>query len=244
MKTLALSSRCLRIPYRLLRCLFLIFAFYCLFLLIFSFTTGPFWLYYSLGTKNSGMVDSTGYIVLLGGSGMPGKSALMRTYYTHQLAERYPDASIIIALPGDPEDAGSSLREMKQELCIRGTDTARIRLEHEGRNTRGQCLQLKKKYPGMLHSGTLLVTAPEHMYRSIRTFRKAGFENIGGVPAFEKAIESDIHFEDDSLGGRTYVPPVGKSIQLRYQFWNHLHYEILIMREYMALAYYKLKGWI
>jgi len=39
-------------------------------------------------------------IVLMGGSGMPGKSALMRTYYTAEAAHAHPDARVIIALPG------------------------------------------------------------------------------------------------------------------------------------------------
>ena len=33
-------------------------------------------------------------------------------------------------------------------------------------------------------------------------------------------------------------------INLRYRFWTHLKYEILIIREFSALTYYKLSGWI
>jgi len=90
----------------------------------------------------------------------------------------------------------------------------------------------------------LIVTSPEHLYRAVRAFRKAGFMLVDGVPAFESAIESDITFNDRLLGGRKWLPSIGKNITLRYQFWTQLHYEQLILREWLAIVYYKLEGWI
>ncbi|MFW6309729.1 MAG: hypothetical protein ACOC1D_01390, partial [Prolixibacteraceae bacterium] len=70
-------------------------------------------------------------------------------------------------------------------------------------------------------------------------------ENVNALPAFENAVEADLSFKDDELGGnKKMAPDVGQSIQVRYQIWTHLKYEILIAREIMALAYYKLRGWI
>ena len=82
------------------------------------------------------------------------------------------------------------------------------------------------------------------MRRSMLCFRKAGFEDIGGCPAFEYAIETDMTAIKDDLGGNRLIPGINRSISLRYRFWTHLKYEVLIFREYFALAYYKLKGWI
>jgi uncharacterized SAM-binding protein YcdF (DUF218 family) len=94
------------------------------------------------------------------------------------------------------------------------------------------------------HSSILIVTSPEHLYRAVLTFKKAGFIKVDGVPAFEKTIESDLSFNSRKLGAKTWVPDVGRNITIRYQFWLHLEYELLVLREYFALAYYKLQGWI
>ena len=84
----------------------------------------------------------------------------------------------------------------------------------------------------------------EHLYRAVLTFKKAGFLKVDGVPAFEQAIESDISFNARKLGGRKFIPDVGNNITLRYQFWTQMNYELLILREWAALGYYKLKGWV
>ena len=96
-----------------------------------------------------------------------------------------------------------------------------------------------------MQSPILLVTSPEHMRRSVLCFHKVGFEKVGALPAFENAVEADLSFNDDELGGnKVLMPDVGQSINMRYQLWNHLKYEILIVRETVALIYYKMRGWI
>ena len=57
-------------------------------------------------------------------------------------------------------------------------------------------------------------------------------------------MEADFSFNDEKLGGNKAIPNIGNNIQLRYQFWNHLGYQIRVYREYLAIAFYKLKGWI
>jgi uncharacterized SAM-binding protein YcdF (DUF218 family) len=93
-------------------------------------------------------------------------------------------------------------------------------------------------------SSILIVTSPEHVYRAVLAFRKAGFLLVDGLPAFETAIESELTFDDRLLGGKKWLPPIGKNITVRYQFWTQLHYEQLLMREWLAIVYYKLNGWI
>ncbi|NCA76807.1 MAG: YdcF family protein [Alphaproteobacteria bacterium] len=90
----------------------------------------------------------------------------------------------------------------------------------------------------------LLVTSPGHLYRAVLTFRKAGFLKVDGLPAFEKDIETDLSFNSGLLGGKRYVPDVGDNVVLRYKFWNYLEYELELLREYVAIGYYWLMGWI
>lgn len=214
-------------------------------LVIYAFTSGPFWQYYHLGTKNSDFIFAPDYIVLLGGSGMPSESNLIRAYYAAKIGKEYPALPMIIALPGDTTEPSSAVIQLADELIHRGIETDRIMFEPDGINTRSQAMSiLKMVMDTSVNIKIVIVTSPEHMRRSLLCFRKAGFRYVGGYPAFEYAIESDITAKKDDFGGRRFVPDVSNSISLRYRLWVHLKYEIIVFREYIALAYYKLKGWI
>ncbi len=232
-----------RVPF--LRYLIYSIAAFFVLLIVMSFTTQPFWIYHWLGTSQSEMDEIPECIIVMGGSGMPSEEGLMRSYTSAQLAQQLPDAQIVIALPGDTLDSLSSVCLMKQELILRGIVAERISFESIGTNTRGQALELIQKNPGLQDKQVAIVSSPEHMLRSILTFRKAGFEKVGGIPAFQQALEVDFSYDDKKLGGRNeFFPHLGNNTQLRYQFWNHMKYEILIIREFTALAFYKLKGWV
>ena len=239
---------------------------------ILAFTSAPFWIWYGMGTARAKITDTPDYIVILGGSGIPSESGLMRTYYATKAADHFPRATLIVALPGDPADSLSSVFKMKEELILRGIAPERILLEDSGTNTRAQALMVKKlildarysvldtRYSvldtrySVLDTGSssldprpsslLLITSPEHLYRAVLTFEKAGFEHVDGLPAFASDVESDISFSARRLGGRKWLPDIGDSITLRYQFWTQLHYELLILREWMAIAYYWINGWL
>jgi uncharacterized SAM-binding protein YcdF (DUF218 family) len=195
-------------------------------------------------------VETLGAIIMLGGSGMPSESNLMRSWYTARAAVSYPEVPVVVVMPGDPADAGSTPAMIRKELMIRGVDSTRIRFENEGTNTRSQALAcaklMEEALPAMMENDlpVMLVTSPENMRRSLLCFRKAGFSKVTGLPAFENAAEADFTFRDDDLGSDpVLVPDVGNNLQLRYQVWTHLRYEILFMREMLALAYYRLRGW-
>ena len=214
--------------------------------LVLSFTTLPFWGYYWLGTCESTITGKPDYIVMLGGGGMPSESNLMRAYYTFNAAKQSPKSRIVISLPGNIADSTSTARLVAAELISKGIDPQRILYENIGTNTRQEALCVNKLNQGeLVGTSILLVTSPEHMCRAILTFRKVGFTTISALPAFESALEADLIFKDDELGGRKIpVPNIGGSITVRYQFWNHLKYEIQIAREMTALGYYWLRGWI
>jgi len=234
-----------------------------------AFTSAPFWIQYNLGISKSGITGVPDYIVVLGGGGIPSGTGLMRTYYGAKAGNQFPDALIIVALPGDREDSLSSVNQMRSELIGRGVAPERILLEDSGMNTRAEALLIKKmiqeKRYGMRDkryvisdsnnrsdlsqipdpgSRILLVTSPEHLYRSVLVFEKVGFRYVDGLPAFEKDLESGLSFSAKKLGGRKWVPDVGESLSLRYRFWSYLIYEVIILREWTAIGYYWLIGWI
>lgn len=217
-----------------------------LIILFLSFTTLPYWGYYWLGTSKSIITGKPDYIVLMGGGGMPSESNLMRAFFVFRAATESPESRIIIAIPGNPDDPKSTARLVAAELIRKGIDEQRIFYAELGTNTRSQAIQLQQLNSEKLTvKSILLVTSPEHMRRAILVFKRAGFTNVSGLPAFENAIEADLFFGDDQLGGDKFlVPDIGGNTTVRYQFWNHLKYEILIAREMAALAYYKLRGWI
>ena len=219
----------------------------CFFMLlcILAFTTLPFWAYYSLGTTNNRITQAPSTIIMLGGAGIPSGDGLIRSYYTARLSKANPVASIIIAMPGDVNDSLSAPRLVENELLIRGVNSTSISFEHSGRNTREQALKIAAgKTTAQLQQPITLVTSPEHMKRAVMAFRKCGFTTVSGLPTFEYALETDLTFRDSDLKGNKIAPPIGNNLQFRYQFWNHLKYEIIVLREYFGLAYYKLRGWI
>ncbi len=214
-----------------------------LLLLIISFTSLPYWGIYHLAVSESEYSFRPDYIVVMGGSGMPSQTALIRTYHAAQFLESYPNIPVIIALPDNTNENSSHLKKMEKELRIRGVES-KVIFENKGTNTRAQALLIKELLGDSVDAKLLVVSSPEHIYRTVKSFEKIGFESVEAIPAFEKDLEVSLDFDAKKLGGKDYMLDVGASNQLRYQFWNHLKYEIILLREYSAIAYYKLQGWI
>jgi uncharacterized SAM-binding protein YcdF (DUF218 family) len=230
---------------RLIKFLLFISGSIFLLLCVLAFTKIPFHAYYGLGTSNSKITKAPVTIVLLSGNGIPSESGLLRAYYTARLANENPHARIIISMPGDLTDSVSAPQLTARELEIRGIEKDRIGFENLGRNTREQAQKLADgKTAAQLNLPVTLVTSPEHMKRAVLVFRKCGFTAVSGSPTFEFSLSTDLTFKDSDLKGNKYVPPIGNNMQFRYQFWSHLKLEVLVIREYFGLAYYKLRGWI
>ncbi len=210
------------------------------FLIVFAFTRIPFDIHYWLGTSNSEFDFKPAYIVMLGGSGMPSESNLMRLYYTTELANEFPEAPIIIAHPIDT----TIIHLMCDELEMHRVDSCRIIIEKYGTNTREQVLEIEKLVTGIKDKPVVIVTSMENMYRTIKVFRKAGFQHVGGRPAFENSMFVALSYNHKRIGGKNYIPDVSDNMSLRYNFWNYLKLEITCLREFTAIAYYKLNGWI
>lgn len=210
-------------------------------LLVFlSFTDLPYYAYHWLGTSSPKLKKQPELIVLLGGSGMPSPDGLIRCYYTAKAATKFPAAEIIIALPFNETDSLRQLSLMAHELVLRGIDTSRIRFEPIGFNTHSQAENIAKRYEKRKTSlSVLIVTSPEHTYRAVKTFAAVGFKQVGGEPTFENPVdESKVKDNEKTDDARV------KSLSLRYNMWSYLNYELLVLREYAAISYYWLKGWI
>ncbi len=223
------------------------FGYISLFLIILCFTDYPFWTYYWMGTHQTEFHQEPDAIIVLGGNGMPSGSGLMRTFYASKLAKTFPYAGVFIALPHHSNDiTKSDAWKMKHEIMLRGIDSTRIRLETDGYNTRKQAMNIARMLkPGLDSVLVVLVTSPEHMYRAIKTYKKTGFENIAGYSSFSSDLapgslkDKSLREKDKSLLSKTET-----NLDLRYNLWTQLKYEILIIREWFAIGYYKVKGWI
>lgn len=203
-----------------------------------AFTDLPYLAYHKLGTSCEPLKEDPALIVVFGGSGMPSPDGLMRTYYAAEAANQFPEASVIIALPfGEDSTDTHQLDLMAKELTIRGIDRARISYEPYGHNTHAQAVRIATNLIGNTTLTTLVITSPEHMYRAINALQKAGLKNVGGLPSFEKPIaERKLRDRSD--------PDKSAPLAWRYNVWSYLKYELLVMREYCAIVYYKLNGWI
>lgn len=209
-------------------------------MIVLAFTRIPYDMHIWLGTKDCKYKFTPEYIVFLGGSGMPSGDNLMRLYYAAVVAKKYPLATVVIV---HPKDEGV-IAQMKTELLLHGIDSARIVIENEGTSTREQALKIKEHFISIETKKITVITSPEYMLRSVRAFRKAGFQFVGGDAAFENAMLVDLTYNHKKVGGKAYAPDVSSNIDLRYNFWNYLKLEITCIREYIALGYYKLNGWI
>jgi uncharacterized SAM-binding protein YcdF (DUF218 family) len=214
-----------------------------LFILL-AFTSLPFWMCYHLATagKQPEGSQKPAYIVMLGAGGMPEGENMVRLYHTAEVAKTYPVARVILSLPGDTTDSLSAVSLLKKELILHKIRGGRIILENRGNNTRNEVLNIRKMISDTAKS-IMVVTSPEHVYRAVKCFRKAGFRHVFGHPAFEKTLPAGL-LTGNREKGTEAVPEIGDSIQIRYRVWAYLHCEITVLREYVAITYYRLKGWI
>jgi uncharacterized SAM-binding protein YcdF (DUF218 family) len=211
-------------------------------MLVLSFTDYPYLAYHWLGTSKLEKVEKPDYIILMGAGGMPGPQGLLRCYYAAMAADNNPESEIIVAFPADSASfEESDHKAMIDELLRRGIVSDRISSEKKGTNTYAQAVNIKH-ITGNAYAKLLIVTSPEHMYRSILTFRKIGFKTVTGIATFENSFDENLLLEE-AKEGKTVSKPES-NLNLRYNMWSYLQYEILVMREFAALTYYKLMGYI
>lgn len=216
-----------------------------LLLVVLSYTDVPWNLREKLDSYRLEKSDSVHTIVMMGAGGFPSDNTLMRIWYTSQIAGVYPDAQVVVANPGDTADLKSTSAMICSNLELYGVSRSRILIENEGVNTRHQALNVYDMCNrNLIDDGIVIVTSPEHSYRAVKSFRKAGFKSVVSFSAREKMLESNLQMSFDEIGKNNAVPDVGGSISVRYKMWDYLKCEIDVLREYAAIVYYKLNGWL
>jgi uncharacterized SAM-binding protein YcdF (DUF218 family) len=116
------------------------------FFLVLSFTDIPYYAYHQLGETQEELTNTPDLIVVMGGGGMPSPDGLMRTFYAAEVAKKYEQAKIIIALPYSEGDSLYQLRLMANELIVKGIDSLRISFEPLGFSTRSISGQIKHNF--------------------------------------------------------------------------------------------------
>ena len=221
-----------------------------------QFTNCPWRAYKGLSEVPGGVRAPPTHVLVMGGSGIPGESGLSRTFYGAQAAMRYPQAEVLIALPLGTNESFAS-RAYCDELRLRGVPAERIRILAGGRNTREQALRLAEVLSARATPGhVLIVTDPYHVRRTAACIRKAVADRkqdvrLDGLPVFALSIEDpleliarDLDSHDSAPGARPAIPNLGFSLRFRYDFWSNLGYSFSVLREYSALLYYRLRGWL
>ena len=233
----------MKIAKNILKWLFISFGIIMLIISIFALTPLPFYMHRSLGEDASWEKDSTtqftpDYIIMFGGAGMPSESNLIRLYYTAEIAGKLHKPIILV----HPEDSVCQA-EMTRYLVNNGISSDSIMYMTGGSNTRSQSVCLADSFPQLKEASSLIITAPEHLSRTLKCLKKCGIENIRGIGAFESTVDFDLELDKANLKGNKFVPDI-ESTNLRYTYWNYLKLEIICFREYFATAYYWIKDWI
>ena len=207
-------------------------------MLVLAFTSAPFYMHFNLGQDPNDDVEVSNpqLVMMFGGAGMPSEDNLMRLYHTAALARHFEVPVLLV----HPED---SLCQSEMTRLLRQGGIDSILYMTEGANTRSQAVELMNAYPELSEKELIVVTSPEHVRRTVKCLNKVGFRNTIGKAAYPATVDFDLSLKKQKLGGNEAIPSV-ESVKMRYTFFNYLKLEITCLREYFALAYYKIKGWI
>ena len=181
-----------------------------------------------LSCNNIEPAEQPRYVVLLGGS-IPSQAGLIRAYYAAEFGRSRTGITHIISMPANVDPTESGPDQVADELVLRGISSSDILFETKASNTYEEAVFIREMLgDDALAESLLIVTSPSHMRRSFLCFRKQGFRNLTCLPAEDSFYKVDI-------GGWGFF---------RYTFWHRLGSEPEIARELLALAVYKLRGWI
>jgi len=241
----------LRILFRVLRGGLALLGMLALLYGAFLFSPYPWRIYKSLWAFPNPSILPPTHILVMGGSGIPGESGLMRTFYAAEAARENPEAELLIAMPLGAADSPAS-RAYFDEIHLRGIPAQRIRILEGGRNTREQAIRLAEVLAKETNATcVLIVTSPEHTRRTAAAIRKTCDTPVQAFPAFPLSLEDPLPWSVEELDtpepapiARAVVPDIGSSMRLRYSLWTNLRYTHEALREYAALLYYRLRGWI
>jgi len=167
------------------------------------------------------------FIALLPAGAIPGPTMLMRAYQAVEEYKKNPRAKIVIShKTGEPMEK-STIWSIREELILRGVPESAILLEKKATNTAEHARYIRDGAFGDYRKDSyLIVTSPTHVRRSVMSFKAAGFAHVYAIAAKPRAG----------------VEKMGSNHFLRYDIWYSLMQEIEIVREFVAIAYYKISG--
>jgi len=169
------------------------------------------------------------YIIVLGGGGIPSTSTLIRTYYAAEYGRGLTGTTFIVSLPTDSDPNTSSVGRMRDELVRRGIPASSIQMEYRGLDTHQEAAYIRKMLDASaIHEPILVISSEYHLRRAMLCFRKEGFTRVSALDASGIGAEAEM----------------GPWSWLRYGIWNNAGNEARIIREFLALLTYKLRGWI
>lgn len=232
-----------------------------------QFTGVPWRAYRALARGGAGFEGAATHVWVPGGSGVPGRSALMRLWYGAESWWRGGGAAEVwVTLPAGVA-ASEDARAYVRELELRGVPPEKIRVVDGGRNTREQALCVARALAADGGDARVeVVTSPEHVRRCADALEHAAREAgaklaVCGIPAMELSLgetapaartgeaaagpaawgEED---EDTADEDEDEAELLGDGILLRYGVWGNLQYTLDAAREWVALGVYWSKGWI
>ncbi|OGW59869.1 MAG: hypothetical protein A2V83_04340 [Nitrospirae bacterium RBG_16_64_22] len=175
----------------------------------------------------AGHSSKADYILLLPCGGVPSPCMLMRAHKTADEYRKNPKARIVVSHRVDGPLETSSLGQIQNELILRGVPAEAVLLETKARSTAEHAKYIKEAGFGDIEKDRyLIVTSPTHIRRSAMAFRAAGFRHVFASPAF------DVYGSED----------LGSGLFFRYGIWNSLVLEIEVIRELIAIGWYKATG--
>src|SRR5690554_2405295 len=107
-----------------------------LLLIALSLTSIPYSAYRSLSLYKQQFTGKPDVIIMMGGSGIPSATDLMRLYYTTHAAVEYPEAKIVIAIPYQGADSIENRNVIIEKMKLSGIEPDRILWASQGFNTR------------------------------------------------------------------------------------------------------------
>jgi len=180
-------------------------------------------------------VSSGDVIVVLGGNTQSNRSNWFEPYIRLTAVDRIDRAGDlyfaqkapkIVVSGGSLEGPVSEAHGMARVLRQKAVPEAAIILENNSRNTYENALFSKKIFEQQKFSQVLVVTSALHMPRAIATFRKLGIDAIAAGMAPQ------------------ITPPTSIALNLWLPHTRSLEASRSIIKEYLGLFGYWLRGWI
>ena len=186
-------------------------------------------------------------IVLLGGGTEPGEpprpmaevnAAGDRVLYTAKLYQQGA-APLILASGGNvgfvPEHTSTPADDMTELLLLIGVPREAIVLQPKSQNTYEDALYSAELLADMAVNEVILVTSAMHMPRSRALFEKQG---ISVIPA-----PTDFTITEQNWR-RTFNPTVGEGLILLMPNASALNLTTNVIKEYLGMFVYSLRGWM